>query len=314
MRPERPPLLGILNVSKPVGCSSHDVVAFLRSLLPRKTRVGHGGALDPLAEGVLPLCVGKATRLSSYFLEGEKIYRVRSRLDLRTDSQDVTGSTVETFPAPESMPDDDRIGSLCRGFLGEQEQTVPRYSAVHVDGRRLYDLARKGIDVELPIRKIHVYELKLEAWDWPFMDWTVRCSKGTYVRQLAEDLGARLGLGGCVVRLLRLQAGNLRLETALRPVDLLGAAFRGELSRHFQPWETLFPQLGRAWLRPEGLARIRVGAAVGRDDLLPYVQGSSDEVLLFLEDRLVALCRCEAGSDGRLQPKKVFWEEGGDGR
>lgn len=208
---------GIFNIDKPTGMTSHDVVDAVRRLV-RQRRVGHAGTLDPLATGVLVVCVGNATRLVEYMVGHDKEYRVTVRLGVETDTYDAEGSVVAERPVPPLSRDD--IEAVLSHFRGEIEQIPPPYSAIRRGGRRLYELARAGAKVEVPPRRVTIYALNLEAWQPPNLILHVVCSAGTYVRSLAYDIGRALGTGGHVVALRRLRSGPFRVEDAV-PLDVL---------------------------------------------------------------------------------------------
>ncbi len=218
---------GIFNIDKPAGMTSHDVVDAVRRLV-RQRRVGHAGTLDPLATGVLVVCVGNATRLVEYMVGHDKEYRVTVRLGVETDTYDAEGTIVAQRPVPPLSVD--HIETVLARFRGEIHQTPPRFSAIRRGGKRLYDLARAGVEVEAPTRRVSIYALDLEAWQPPDLTLRVVCSAGTYVRSLAHDIGRALGTGGHVIALRRLRSGPFRVEDAV-PLDALLAAddWRGHL-------------------------------------------------------------------------------------
>jgi tRNA pseudouridine55 synthase len=182
-------------------------------------KVGHAGTLDPDATGVLVICVGKATKISSFLMEGEKVYVGTGRLGVTTDTQDASGEVVRERPVD---VDEEGLRTAAARFVGRIEQVPPMYSAVKVGGKKLYRLARQGVEVERPARPAHVHELVVDEVRVPEFDFTVRCSKGTYVRTLVHDLGEALGCGGHLVRLVRTRQGGLEIDGALGWDDLEG--------------------------------------------------------------------------------------------
>ena len=214
---------GILIIDKPAGWTSMDVCAKVRGIFHEK-RVGHGGTLDPMATGVLPVFVGQATRGVEFAENGQKEYVAGLRLGQVTDTQDVTGTTLETRPV---TADRAALEALLPRFLGEQDQIPPMYSAVKVGGQKLYDLARKGQVVERKPRRITTYELELLAQE-SATDYLLRCrcSKGTYIRTLCHDIGRQLGCGGTLYALRRTMAAGFRLDQAvtLEAVQAQGTA------------------------------------------------------------------------------------------
>jgi tRNA pseudouridine55 synthase len=205
-------------VDKPRGRTSHDVVARVRRVLSG-AKVGHAGTLDPDATGVLVICVGKATKISSFLMESSKEYRGLGRLGVSTDTQDATGTVLEERPVSVA---EDELRAACAAFVGEVEQVPPMYSAVKVDGQRLYRLARKGVEVERASRRVTVHELTVLDVAPPDFRFLLRCSKGTYVRTVVHDVGERLGCGAHLAELARTRQGIFGLEDAL-PWDALQA-------------------------------------------------------------------------------------------
>lgn len=202
---------GVLIVRKEKGYTSHDVVAKLRGIL-RIKKIGHTGTLDPEAEGVLPVVLGKATKLVEFLTEKEKTYEAVMRLGIETDTQDMTGTAVKTLPV---IVTEKQIREAAEGFLGEQKQIPPMYSALKVGGKKLYELAREGITVERKPRTVYFYEIRILEVNLPLVRFSVTCSKGTYIRTLCHDIGRALGCGGCMEALLRTRSGRFTLEESL---------------------------------------------------------------------------------------------------
>jgi len=207
-------------VNKPKACTSHDVVARVRRVLSG-AKVGHAGTLDPDATGVLVVCVGKATKISSFLMEGAKEYRGTGRLGAATDTQDATGTVLEEKPVTVT---EDELRAACAEFAGELDQVPPMYSAVKVDGQRLYRLARKGVEVERASRRVTVHELRVLDVALPDFTFHLSCSKGTYVRTIVHDVGQRLGCGAHLAELVRTRQGIFDLDRALPWEALEGAA------------------------------------------------------------------------------------------
>jgi len=202
---------GILIVDKPAGWTSQDVVAKLRGVLHEK-RIGHGGTLDPMATGVLPVFVGRATRAVEFFESAEKTYLAHLRLGVTTNTQDTQGETLREVSHSLQKAD---LEAVLPRFLGDISQIPPMFSAIKVGGKKLYELARQGKEVERKARNIHIFSLTAgdatEEGDFPL---TVHCSKGTYIRTLCHDIGQSLGVGGCMSYLRRVQAGCFSIEDA----------------------------------------------------------------------------------------------------
>lgn len=214
---------GILPVEKGPGVTSFQVVAQLRRLL-RAPKVGHGGTLDPDATGLLPILVGEGTKLTPYLTALDKEYVATARLGVTTDTQDASGTVLRERPVP--ALDAAALAAALARFVGEIEQIPPMYSALHHEGRRLYELAREGAEVPRQPRKVMVHAITLEAVALPELTFRVRCGKGTYVRTLVADLGEALGTGAALSRLVRSRVGPYRLEDAV-PWDALREARDG---------------------------------------------------------------------------------------
>lgn len=205
------PVSGVVLLDKSTGLSSNSALQRIRRLF-RARKAGHTGSLDPLASGLLPICLGEATKLSAFLLDHDKRYTVRIQLGITTDTGDTEGCVLSTAPVP-NLTQNDILGVL-RGFQGEIMQKPPMYSAIKHQGKRLYELARQGIEVERKARPVTLYELNLLSMEDDSLELDVRCSKGTYIRTLAEDIGTVLGCGGHVTRLRRTEVGNLTLAQA----------------------------------------------------------------------------------------------------
>lgn len=203
---------GIINVYKEAGFTSFDVVAKLRGILKQK-KIGHTGTLDPDAEGVLPVCIGKATKLCEYLTEKDKVYEAVLRFGVTTDTQDMSGRIIRE---QEVLLKEGDLGPLIQPFIGVQEQVPPMYSALKVNGRKLCDLARQGIEVERKPREIEIFSINVAAVSLPCITIQVHCSKGTYIRTLCQDIGERAGCGGCMQKLLRIKTGGFLLGDAIR--------------------------------------------------------------------------------------------------
>ncbi|EXJ16624.1 tRNA pseudouridine(55) synthase TruB [Imhoffiella purpurea] len=197
-------ITGILLLDKPLGLTSNEALQRVKRLY-RAAKAGHTGSLDPLATGLLPCCLGDATKYSAFLLDADKRYRVRVRLGVTTTTGDAEGEIVETRPV--EGVDEARLHQVLSGFLGTIDQLPPMYSAVKHQGQRLYKLAREGVEVERQPRQIEIHALELLSVDLPEIELDVHCSKGTYVRTLAEDIGRELGCGGHVIQLRRTGVG-----------------------------------------------------------------------------------------------------------
>jgi len=205
-------LEGIIIVNKPSGMTSHDVVLRVRRVLGIR-RVGHAGTLDPLATGILIILIGKATKLFSRFESFDKGYRATLLLGTRTRSADIQGDVLRREPYEKITRD--QVESALQRFVGEIDQLPPMVSAVKVKGRRLYELARQGLEVERKARRIRINRLDLATFELPHIQISLECSKGTYVRQIAEDLGEALGCGACITQIERFKVGPFEMTQAV---------------------------------------------------------------------------------------------------
>lgn len=214
---ENASLFGFLNIYKPKGLTSHDVVARLRKIT-KVRQIGHTGTLDPFATGVLPICIGKATRLIEY-LDDDKEYLATVQFGKNTTTYDLEGEITATFDKKVTEED---VKNALKDFEGEISQIPPIYSAIKVNGKKLYDYARQGQDIEIKPRKVTISKIELKEFDKTSQSAkiTVACSKGTYIRSIAYDLGAKLGCGGYLTALERTQAGKFQVNTAIKLEDL----------------------------------------------------------------------------------------------
>ncbi|HDK7174563.1 TPA: tRNA pseudouridine(55) synthase TruB [Clostridium botulinum] len=207
---------GVINVLKPKGITSFDVVRDIRKIAKIK-KVGHTGTLDPLASGVLPVCIGKATKIVDYIMEGTKTYRVEMKLGTTTDTYDREGTVLEEKEVSVSS---EEVEKAIEKYKGDIEQVPPMYSALKVNGQKLYDLARKGIEVEREARKIQIHDICILSIDLPYIIFDVKCSKGTYIRSLCFDIGNDLGSGAVMWNLERLEASPFNIKEAIKLEDL----------------------------------------------------------------------------------------------
>jgi tRNA pseudouridine55 synthase len=237
-------LEGILPVWKPEKFTSHDVVAKVRGILGIR-RIGHTGTLDPAVTGVLPLCIGRATRMVEYIQELPKEYEAVMMLGLSTDTEDATGTVIKEV---ENVSlEADQVERLLYSFLGEIEQTPPMYSAVKVDGKRLYELAREGKEVERKSRKVTIYEMEILHMDLeakhPEVRFRVKCSKGTYIRTLCVDIGKALGYPSVMKQLIRTSTGHIHAEQCLTFEQIERMKVEGTLESHLIPMDVAISHL-----------------------------------------------------------------------
>ena len=230
---------GIINVYKEKGFTSFDVVAKMRGILGQR-KVGHTGTLDPDAEGVLPVCAGRGTRLCDMLTDHDKTYRATMLLGVVTDTQDTTGKVLAE--ADTDRLTEAQVREAILSFVGDYDQIPPMYSALKVDGKKLYELAREGKEVERKARPVQIHEIVIESINLPEVVMTVSCSKGTYIRTLCNDIGEKLGVGGCMKQLLRTKVGRFLLEDTLRLSDLQKLKEEGRLEEAVFPLEAVFAE------------------------------------------------------------------------
>ena len=230
---------GIFNIYKEKGFTSHDVVAIVRRTIHMK-KVGHTGTLDPDAEGVLPVCVGKATKLSDVIMDGRKSYRAMLRLGITTTTEDASGEVLETKAV---VFDEEKIRAAVAAFIGRLEQVPPMYSALKVNGKKLYELAREGIEIERKARTVHFYEISILEVKLPLVRMEVTCSKGTYIRTLCHDIGEKLGCHGCMEQLIRTRVGQFDRNGAHTLDEIAAIVGEGRLSEILVPVDEMFAAL-----------------------------------------------------------------------
>jgi tRNA pseudouridine55 synthase len=286
----------LLVIDKPTGITSRAAVDRAQRWFPRGTRLGHTGTLDPLASGVLVLCVGSATRLTEYVQRMAKTYRARVILGARSDTDDADGQVTPT-PAARA-PENAELTAALRESIGEIEQVPPAYSAAHVGGRRAYDLARRGEAVSLTPRRVTIYAIEMERFEYPQLELTVRCGKGTYIRSLARDLGERLGCGGYIAALCRTRVGCFD-ETQALALEIDRATAHAAL----QSLNLAVAELPRI----EAKAQEAEGLRHGRPLALTHTElADGVEAAVFDTQReLLAVGRVDR-CEGCLRPEKVF--------
>lgn len=258
---------GLLNINKEAGFTSNDVVAKLRGILKTR-RVGHTGTLDPDAVGVLVVCVGNATRAVSLLTDHDKEYIAVCRLGITTDTQDLSGEVIREVPADVTR---ERLREALSRFTGDYDQIPPMYSAIKVQGKRLYELAREGKEVERAPRRIHIDRITLlddSALEDGFFTMEVRCSKGTYIRTLCNDIGEYLGCGGAMASLIRTAVGSFRLEDSRTLSEIEGLRDAGELGKALLPTQDIFRDLDVLTIKDEVIRFVANGNPFTTEDIL----------------------------------------------
>lgn len=211
---------GIIIINKPKGCTSHDIVYKIKKIFNEK--VGHTGTLDPMAEGVLPILIGKGTLCSKYLMNHDKKYIVKLQLGIKTDTADSEGKIIEEQDVSRGLLNKDTITNILKSFIGKQEQIPPIYSAIKVNGKKLYEYARKGQEVELKPRQIEIYDINLinYAVEEKQIEFEVFCGKGTYIRSLCEDIATKFETVGYMKELKRIQVGDFKIENSITIEEL----------------------------------------------------------------------------------------------
>ena len=309
---------GVINLYKPSGVTSRDVVNIVQRLV-RPNKIGHAGTLDPMATGVLLVCVGPATRLVSILQQAPKTYQAEFRFGLRSDTDDSTGE-IERVPTAEPVTQQ-QIETILRDFCGVIEQTPPAYSAVKVDGRRAYALARQGEDVVLQARPVRIDSIEVLAFQWPDLTVRIRCGSGTYIRSIARDLGDRLGTGGLMTALERTQIGDFKAADSIDPDSLTA----GNIEEAILPAVGVVNHISQYRCSAEELATVKRGGAFDlekqrfRKTLLKADRPADEEdlkknppVALVSECGGELLALAEIRRQGRrIQPRTVFMSDNG---
>lgn len=246
---------GILNVKKEADFTSHDVVAKLRGII-RQKKIGHTGTLDPDATGVLPVCLGKATKLCDLIGDWDKTYETVLLLGRETDTEDISGVTTAES---EVTVKEEELRAIIHSFLGDYAQVPPMYSAKKLHGKKLYELARQGIVVEREPCPVRIKEITIKEIALPYVTMEVTCSKGTYIRSLCRDIGKKAGCGGCMAHLVRTRVADFRIEDAVTLSEIEALRDTGELLSHVLPVDHIFLDLPEAVARPEGAKRLYNG-------------------------------------------------------
>ena len=256
---------GVLNIYKEKGYTSHDVVARLRRIVGQK-KIGHTGTLDPEAEGVLPVCLGKATKLCDLLTDKDKTYEAVLLLGISTDTQDTTGKILEEKNTADLR--EEAVREVVLSFEGEYDQIPPMFSALKVGGKKLYELARDGKEVERKPRHVQIYRIRILQIDLPRVRMEVTCSKGTYIRTLCHDIGEKLGCGGCMESLLRTRVERFGVAESLRISEVEQLMDEGTLQEHMIKVDEMFPDYQKVYLTPEASAAVRNGNSFRLGDVI----------------------------------------------
>ncbi len=289
---------GIFNINKPVGMTSHDVVAIIRKLLKQK-RVGHAGTLDPLASGVLPICVGQATRVAEYLSESGKAYKAEIVFGTATDTYDAEGSVTATASTTELSLK--RIEETLEQFQGPQAQYPPLYSAIKIKGQPAYKRARAGEAIVLEPRSIVIYALEILAWNPPRLTLFIECSKGTYIRSLAHDLGMKTGCYAYLDALIRTRSGQFTLSESITLEQLAEAAETDTMQRYAFPTDKALEDYPAIKLDADTTERVKHGNAFNNE------QANSTGLARVYDIKGDFIAIAEWNEEQKVwQPKKVF--------
>lgn len=292
---------GILNINKPAGMTSFDVVARVRDLTGER-RVGHAGTLDPDATGVLPVAIGQATRLIEYLADSTKVYRAEIELGVTTDTYDASGNVISRCD-PSGITEE-AVRTALGAFLGAIQQVPPMFSAVRYQGRRLYKMAREGISVERPSREAHVSRIDLLGYRRPFLTLEIECGKGTYIRSIANDLGEKLGCGACMKTLVRLKVGPFDISGSITLDDLAEACRYGFEWRYFYAPDAVLLHIAAAVIDWDKEDAVKKGQKITFPTRISFSPG--DFLRSYSHDgRFIGVLRFDGDPD-RWQPDKIF--------
>lgn len=290
---------GILNVNKEVGISSNKCVSLVKKALNTR-KVGHTGTLDLEAYGVLPIVIGKATRVSDYLMDEKKEYITEAVFGKRTDTLDYSGEVLDTS---DIVFDKDQLLEVMEGFKGEITQIPPMYSAIKVNGQKLYDLARNGVEIERKVRKVNIYEFELLEYEFPKAKFKITCSKGTYIRTLIDDLGDKLGSFAYVDSLCRSKVGDFFIENSVKSQDLLSMD-KDQLLSKLKPVDFALSSYKKVTL-PNTYYKQAIN---GMTMLVENYYGD-ELVRVYIGDEFIGLAKSSIGNDRNfLKMDKVFYE------
>src|SRR6266700_3859573 len=292
---------GILNINKTTGMTSHDVVAKVRKIL-RQKRVGHTGTLDPAASGVLPICIGQATRVAEYLSESGKAYQAEIIFGAVTDTFDTEGTVIRTAPVAElTLP---QIEEALSHFLGRQVQLPPRYSAIKIQGQPAYKRVRAGEEISLEPRSINIAQLEIIAWDSPRLTLAIECSKGTYIRSLAYDLGEHLGCGAYLGALVRTRSGPFTLAGSITLEQLAEASEEETISRYLLAADSALQNYPALELDAATIERVLHGNSFHNPQ--SHLQPATTLARIYdMEGHFLAIATWDSQQQ-QWQPKKVF--------
>ena len=294
---------GVINVYKEKGFTSHDVVAKLRGIVKQK-KIGHTGTLDPDATGVLPVCLGNATKLCDMLTDKSKEYVTTMRLGFCTDTQDISGNILEQ---KEVCVAEDKVREVIASFVGNYDQIPPMYSALKVNGKKLYELAREGIEVERKARSIEIYEIEIMDISLPDITMRVHCSKGTYIRTLCHDIGMKLECFGTMVELKRTKVAAFLLENAYKLSDIEEMVKTQNLNEILTKTEDMFECVS-VRVAPPYEKLLFNGNPIYLNQIMERIRiGDKEQVKVYANDKFCAIYECDEAKH-ILKPVKMFLE------
>ena len=296
---------GIINVYKEKGFTSHDVVAKLRGILHQK-KIGHTGTLDPDAVGVLPVCLGKATKVCDLLTDKDKEYEAVLLLGVETDTQDITG-TVKAQKEITVSPQE--VTEVIQSFIGDYDQIPPMYSALKVNGQKLCDLARAGVEVERKARRVQIHNITIEEVELPRVKMLVHCSKGTYIRTLCQDIGEKLGCGGCMESLVRTRVADFKLEHAVTLSQIEKIVQEERMEEILLPIQQVFTQYEKVVVQKQFNKLLYNGNRLSREWLAGDVtlQGKQMVQVYDEEEQFIGVYEYDKRRDD-IKPVKIFME------
>ena len=296
---------GIINVYKEKGFTSHDVVAKLRGIVGQK-KIGHTGTLDPDATGVLPVCLGKATKLCDLLTDKNKTYEAVLLLGKTTDTQDITGEVLEE-KSTEALTEE-KVREAIEGFIGDYEQIPPMYSALKVNGKKLYELAREGKVIERKARPVKILDIQIREIDLPKVRMEVSCSKGTYIRTLCHDIGEKLGCGGCMESLIRTRVSTFRIEDAKTLDEIETLKQEGKLAELLVPIDAMFPFYPKITVKDDWKAFAKNGNPLDLK-MLKEACGQDEETQVRLYDESGKFIAIYQWKEKKYHIVKMFFNE-----
>ena len=296
---------GIINVYKEKGFTSHDVVAKLRGIVGQK-KIGHTGTLDPDATGVLPVCLGKATKLCDLLTDKNKTYEAVLLLGKTTDTQDITGEVLEE-KSTEALTEE-KVREAIEGFIGDYEQIPPMYSALKVNGKKLDELAREGKVIERKARPVKILDIQILEIDLPKVRMEVSCSKGTYIRTLCHDIGEKLGCGGCMESLIRTRVSTFRIEDAKTLDEIETLKQEGKLAELLVPIDAMFPFYPKITVKDDWKAFAKNGNPLDLK-MLKEACGQDEETQVRLYDESGKFIAIYQWKEKKYHIVKMFFNE-----